>query len=361
MNFSNLPVPARFRDGAGGGATMAVASMWCVQLGLGLSVHLLDRLGPLGTTWLRLVWAGLLLLVLVRPRLSRFRPADLAMCALLGTATAGMMVLFMAAAARIPLGTASALEFMGPLALSMFGARGGRRIWAVLAAVGVLLLTEPWHAANDPLGIAFALVAAVCWAAYILLTQRVGDRVTGLQGLAVSMAVAALVTTLFAAPSSLGGVTWPLLLAGLGLAFLHPIVPFSLEFLALRRLTATAFGTLMSLEPAIALLVGIAVLGQTPGLAATAGVACVVAAGVGAVRSGARPVPPSDPAAARDGGLAVRSEEIGTVRPGAHIAAVPADPDRPDPAGAPARALGDPETTGPTRKADDDGVLPARR
>ncbi|MGI5163216.1 EamA family transporter [Spirillospora sp. CA-253888] len=292
-------VPARFRDGAGGGATMAVASMWCVQLGLGLSVHLLDRLGPLGTTWLRLVWAGLLLLLIVRPRLSRFRPADLAMCALLGAATAGMMVLFMSAAARIPLGTASALEFLGPLALSMYGARGGRKIWTVLAAVGVVLLTEPWHAANDPLGIAFALAAAVCWAAYILLTQRVGDRVTGLQGLAVSMAVAALVTTLFAAPTSLGEVTWPLVLAGLGLAFLHPIIPFSLEFLALRRLTATAFGTLMSLEPAIALLVGIVVLGQLPGPAAVAGIACVVAAGVGAVRAGARP--PAPPAEVRTG------------------------------------------------------------
>ena len=120
---------------------------------------------------------------------------------------------------------------------------------------------------------AFALAAAVCWAAYILLTQKVGDEVTGLQGLAVSMPVAGIVATVVAGPSVVGHLSWELLLAGLGLAVLLPVIPFSLELLALRRLTTAAFGTLMSLEPAIALVIGLVALGQVPGVAAVAGIA----------------------------------------------------------------------------------------
>ncbi|MEU3462841.1 EamA family transporter [Streptomyces sp. NPDC006733] len=285
--------------GARSGALMAVASMLCVQLGLGVSVPLLDRLGPVGTVWLRLVWAALLLLVLVRPRRSDFTRKDLLACGVLGAATAGLMVLFMCAVTRIPLGTASALEFLGPLGLSLYGARGGRRIWALPAAVGVVLLTEPWHGGTDLVGIGFALAAALCWAVYIAFTQKVGDQVTGLKGLALSMPVAALVTTFFAAPTELGHVTWPLVLVGLALAALHPVIPFSLEFLALRRLTTTAFGTLMSLEPAIAVLVGLVILGQVPGPASAVGVAFVVVAGVGATRAGAR-TGPSDGTAGRE-------------------------------------------------------------
>ena len=135
--------------------------------------------------------------------------------------------------------------------------------WAVPAAGGVVLLTQPWHGGTDLAGLALALGAAVCWAAYILLTQQVGDRVTGLSGLAVSMPVAGTIAMLAAAPS-LGRVTWQLAAMMLGLAVLHPVVPFSLEFLALRRLTASSFGTLMSLEPAIALLAGLLVLEAGP-------------------------------------------------------------------------------------------------
>ncbi|MGY0007672.1 EamA family transporter [Micromonospora sp. I033] len=125
-------------------------------------------------------------------------------------------------------------------------------------------------------------------AAYILLTQRVGDEVSGVRGLAVSMPVAAVVATLVVGPSVFGDLTWQVLLAGLGLAVLLPVAPFVLELLALRRLTTAAFGTLMSLEPAIALVVGLVALGQVPGPAAVAGIAFVVVAGIGAERSGAR-------------------------------------------------------------------------
>src|SRR4051794_9612825 len=249
------------------GAGMAVASMTCVQLGLAASVGLFDAIGAEGAAWLRLAWAGVLLLVIVRPRPSTFTRAGLLAGIALGVVPAGVTMLFMAAVARMPLGTASALEFLGPLGVAVAQGRGaGRRLWPALAGVGVLLLTEPWQGGADPVGIAYALGAAVCWAAYILLTQRVGDEVSGIRGLAVSMPVARIAATAVVGPSVLGRIPWPMLGIGIGLAVLLPVVPFSLELLALRRLTTAAFGTLMSLEPAIALLVGLVALRQVPGV-----------------------------------------------------------------------------------------------
>jgi len=195
--------------------------------------------------------------------------------------------------ARLPLGTASALEFLGPLSVAVARGHGARRLlWPGLAAAGVLLLTHPWQGGGSPLGVLFALGAAACWAAYILLTQAVGDEVAGLQGLAVSIGVAALVSTPFAA-GDIGRALAPhLLLFGFGLALLLPVIPFSLEMYALRRLTTAAFGTLMCLEPALAVLAGLALLGQVPQALALAGVAFVVVAGLGAERTGTRQDPP---------------------------------------------------------------------
>ena len=272
------------------GAGLAVTSMLCVQLGLAASVGLIDVLGAEGTAWLRLAWAGILMLVVVRPRLSQLSAPALRAGAALGVVTAGVTMLFMAAIERLPLGTASALEFLGPLGVAVWRGRGPARAWAGLAAIGVLMLTQPWAGTADPVGVGFALGAAVCWAGYILLTQRVGDAAEGLTGLAVSMPVAGLVATVVAGPHAVSALTPELVLAGLGLAILLPVVPFTLELLALRRLTTAAFGTLMSLEPAIAAVIGYLVLRQELGLAAVAGIACVVAAGVGAERSGARPL-----------------------------------------------------------------------
>ncbi|GAA2805038.1 EamA family transporter [Saccharopolyspora taberi] len=275
------------------GSAFAVVAMLCVQLGLAVSVGLIDRLGTEGTAWLRLAWAGLVLAVLVRPPLRGLTRRALLTCTLLGMVTAGVTFLFMAAVARIPLGTASALEFLGPLGVAVARGRGRARLWALLAAAGVLLLTEPWRGdGTDPVGIGFALAAAACWAGYIVLTQKVGDEVTGLRGLAVSMPVAAVTATavvaLTDAPAVFNALDPQLLLVGLGLAVLLPVIPFSLEMLALRRLTTAAFGTLMALEPAIALVVGLVALRQIPGWSAVIGIAFVVTAGIGAERSGAR-------------------------------------------------------------------------
>lgn len=278
------------------GTSMAIVSMLCVQLGLAASVGLIDDLGSSGAAWLRLFWAGILLLVLVRPRLAHYSREALRSGAALGVVTAGVTLLFMAAVARLPLGTASALEFLGPLTIAVWRSRGVGRTWALVAALGVLCLTQPWTGAADPVGVACALGAAVCWAAYILLTQRVGDAVSGLGGLAVSMPVAAVVGTLVAGPGAVGQLTPQLLLYGLGLAILLPVVPFALEMLALRRLTTGAFGTLMALEPAFALVIGFLALSQVPNGVAVLGILLVVLAGVGAERSGARTGEPADAA-----------------------------------------------------------------
>jgi inner membrane transporter RhtA len=271
------------------GALMAVGSMTCVQIGLALSVPLFGQIGPLGTVWLRLAWAAVILLVAVRPRPWRFRRPVLLATVALGVVTAGVTMLFLVAIARMPLGVASALEFLGPLGVAVARGHGRRRLlWPGVAAAGVLVLTHPWQGGGDLLGVAFALGAAVCWAGYILLTQAVGDEVAGLGGLAVSIPVAALVTTVFARSDIGGALTPHLLLVGFGLALLLPVVPFGLEMYALRRLTTAAFGTLMCLEPALALLAGLALLGQVPSPWALAGVALVVTAGLGAERTGAR-------------------------------------------------------------------------
>jgi len=275
------------------GALMAVASMLSVQLGLAVAVNLIDDLGAAGTTWLRLAWAGVIVVVLVRPRPSDFSPAAFRATVLLGVVTSGTALLFMASIDRLPLGTASALEFLGPLGVAVWRGRGGTRVWPVIAAVGVVCLTRPWTGEADALGVVFALAAAVCWGVYIVLTQHVGDEVAGLKSIAVSLPVAALTASVVAGPDTIGRLTLDLVLAGFGLAILLPLVPFTLEFLALRRLTAAAFGTLMSLEPAFALLIGFVVLSQQPDALAVLGIACVVVAGIGAERTGGRELVPA--------------------------------------------------------------------
>jgi inner membrane transporter RhtA len=280
-------------DQARTGAMMAMGSMVCVQLGLAISVTLIDRIGTDGAAWLRLAWAGVLFLLIVRPRPSAFTRSTFLTCVALGAVTATITLLFMAALDRIPLGTASALEFLGPLGVAVAKGKGGRRVlWPGLAAIGVVLLTHPWAGTVDPVGVIYALIAAVCWACYILLTQRVGDEVAGINGLAVSMPVAGVVATIVVGPSVIERMTPQILLIGIGLALLLPVVPFALEFMALRKLTTAAFGTLMAMEPGLGMLIGFVMLDQVPGPSGVVGICLVVAAGIGAARSGARTAPP---------------------------------------------------------------------
>jgi len=222
---------------------------------------------------------------------------------LLGAVTAVLTLAFIEAVARIPLGTAAAIEFLGPLGVA--AVRSHRRsalAWPILALAGVIGLTEPWHGRLNLSGAGFALAAALAWACYILLTQRVGAQLDGLQGLAISLGTATVVAAPAAAWPALHGLTPGLALQGLGLAALVPLLPFSFELLALRRMSVAAFGTLMALEPAMAAVIGLLLLGQLPAGWQVAGVALVVIAGIGAQRplpaATAKPAAAGRPAAA---------------------------------------------------------------
>lgn len=298
MSSSSLLRTGPLNSTAGTGTVMAFAAMCCVQLGLAASVGLTDRLSAEGVGWLRLAWSAIIILAIARPWKVKFSRRTVWMCALLGVATAGMTLCFMLAVERIPLGTASALEFLGPLSIAVIQGRGSARWWALVAAAGVVALTEPWHGATDPIGVLFALGAALGWATYVLLTQRAGDAVSGISALAISLPMAAIAATVVVGPGTISRLDWQLLAIGFGLALLLPVIPFSLELLALRRLTTAAFGTLMCLEPAIALVVGLLILGQVPSIYALAGIILVVAAGIGATRTGGRGPTDSQPAAA---------------------------------------------------------------
>jgi inner membrane transporter RhtA len=269
--------------------TLAVVAMLSVQLGAALSVQLIPVVGAAGTAWLRLTAAALIFVVVIRPRPRGLTARDWRAVLLLGVATGSMTVAFLEALSRIPLGTAVAIEFLGPLGVAVVRSRDRRQLaWPVIAFAGVLLLTEPWAGAVDPVGVAFAAFAALMWATYIVLTQHVGERFSGLQGLAFTMPFAAVTAAVVGVPQAAGHLSWGVVAAAAALAVLLPVLPFTLELLALRRLPLATFGTLMALEPAIGLTIGAVVLHQVPGAPQVAGIALVVAAGVGAERAGRR-------------------------------------------------------------------------
>jgi inner membrane transporter RhtA len=268
---------------------MAVAAMLSVQLGAALSVHLFDAVGPAGIAWLRLTAGALIFLALRRPRLRRLGWRGLRAALALGVTTGLVTTTFLSALDRIPLGTAVAIEFMGPLSVAVLRSHQRRLlVWPALALVGVVLLTEPWQGAIDPVGVLLAGLAALGWATYILLTQHVGDRIAGLEALSITIPVAAMTAAVVGIPQASGDITPGVVAAAFGLAVLLPVLPFSLELLALRRLTAAAFGTLMSIEPALGLIMGLVLLSQVPAPVQVLGIALVVTAGIGATRSGHR-------------------------------------------------------------------------
>jgi inner membrane transporter RhtA len=284
------------------GVLFALCSIFIVQIGAAASTAMFARIGPAGTAWLRLCWAALIFVAVARPRLVSFRRRDLASALVLGVVSGGMTVSFFEAIDRIPLATAVAIEFLGPLGVAVLrrASRWGL-VWPPLAFAGVLLVTQPWAGLTDGVGIAFALAAGICWGAYILLTQRIGQRFHGLAGLAVSMPAAALATTPLGLLQAHGRITPLVLLACLGLALILPVIPYTLELLALRRLDAGTFGTLMSVEPAAAALVGAVMLRQIPGWGQALGIALVTVAAIGAARTGRSAEPSAEAAAPAPG------------------------------------------------------------
>ncbi|MGN6744085.1 MAG: EamA family transporter [Amnibacterium sp.] len=276
---------------------MAITAMLSVQLGSALSVGLIGTVGPAGTAWLRLTAGALVFVLLARPPLRSVRRRDVPALLGLGVATGLVTVAFLAAIARIPLGTAVAVEFLGPLTVAAVRGRSVRGLaWPLLALAGVLLLTQPWAGRFDAVGVGFAALAAVCWGVYIVLTQHVGDRFTGIRALSLTIPVAAVTAAIVGVPEAVGRITPLVLLAAVGLALLLPVLPFALEMLALRRMQPAAFGTLMALEPALGVLLGLLVLHQRPSLLQIVGILLVVLAGAAAQRGGRRV---EEPAAAR--------------------------------------------------------------
>lgn len=238
----------------------AIAS---VQVGSAVAKGLFDRAGPTGTVLLRLVFSALALVAVSRPGVRSWRRRTLGLAALFGISLAAMNWSFYQAIDRIPLGVAVTVEFVGPLTVAVVGSRRPLDVgWAVLAGAGVALLTGGGGQVAVA-GILLALLAGAFWAAYILLSQRVGRAVPGLQGLAVALVVGAVVLAPAGALAEGGRLLHPGVLGtGLAVATLSSAVPYSLELAALRRLPAAVFGVLMSLEPAMAALAGFVVLGE---------------------------------------------------------------------------------------------------
>ena len=259
------------------GVARVVAAVTSLQFGAGFAVTLFDELGPGGAAFLRQAIAALVLIAIWRPSFRR----DLRLAAAFGIALGLMNLCIYEAMDRIPLGIAVTIEFWGPLAVAVFLSR--RRLdllWAALAAGGILLLADPGGGSLDSAGVAFALAAGGLWVLYILLSARVGAVFPGGSGLAIAMVFAALVTLPVGVGSEL--LRPELLAAAAVVALASSVIPYSLELEALRRLPANVFGVLMSLEPAVAALAGLIVLGQALDALEWIAIALVVVASAGA-------------------------------------------------------------------------------
>jgi len=268
---------------------LVLGAVVSVQVGAAVAKSLFDDAGPAGTVLLRVGFAALVLWLLWRPRPAAHGRADLRLAATFGVTLAGMNLAFYEALDRIPLGVAVTLEFVGPLGVAV--AASGRALdllWVVLAAAGILALADIGGGSVDATGVALALLAGCFWAAYILVNERVGRAFAGGGGLALAMAVAAALLAPVGVADGGGALLDPRVLAiGAAVAMLSSAIPYSLELEALRRIPSGVFGVLMSLEPAVAALAGLAILGEVLGLREWAGIALVVAASAGAAR-GAR-------------------------------------------------------------------------
>jgi inner membrane transporter RhtA len=261
-----------------------VGAIASVQFGAALAATLFARVGPSGAVLLRLVSATVVLLAVWRPRLRGRSRSELLLAGVFGLVLAGMNLSFYSAIHRIPLGIAVSIEFLGPLAVAVGGSR--RRIdllWVTLAAAGIVALTHGGTHGLSGIGVAFALVAACLWAAYILLNARLGQKFEGGTGLALAMCVASVVVLPVGVIDG-GGHLLELRSLALGTAvgILSSAIPYSFELEALRRIAVNVFGVLMSLEPAMAALAGLVVLGQGLTVRALAGIALVMGASAGA-------------------------------------------------------------------------------
>ena len=275
----------------------AIAS---VQSGAAIATRLFPDAGPGGTVILRLALSALILLCIARPTIRGRDRRDLTWAVAYGVALGAMNATFYEALSRIPLGVAVTVEFIGPLTVAVLGSRRLLDlVWVALAGLGVALLTSGGGGGSvDGLGLLLALVAGGFWAAYILLAQRVGRVYPGASGLTFALVVATVVVAPFGLVTA-GSRVWHagVIARGAAVAVLSSAVPYSLELFALRRMRASVFGVLMSLEPAMAALSGLLFLGQHLRPREWAAVACVMVASIGATRGAERDEMPVEPGA----------------------------------------------------------------
>lgn len=259
-----------------------------IQVGATLAIKLFPMLGASGTVFLRVALSALLLAVFVRPAIDGLVRRHAGLLLLYGAVLAATNLLFYESIARIPLGIAVTIEFLGPLALAVATSRRAVDfLWVGLAAFGIALLAPDIGAGLDPLGVAFACLAGVGWASFILLTRRLGQVFEGNRGLCLGMIVAAFCLLPFGIVESAPVLTSPLLaLAVLLVAILSTTIPFTLEFQALKRMPPRTYGVLVTLEPAVAVMIAALLLGQSVGFQALIAVACVTLAAIGSTLFG---------------------------------------------------------------------------
>ena len=274
--------PRRF-----GPVGLVLAGGISVQFGGALAVTMIPRAGALGVVTLRLLVAAVVLLVVCRPSLRGHSRTDWGTVVVFGVTMAAMNGLFYQSLARIPLGPAVTLEVLGPLALSVLTSRRAlNAVWAGLALAGVFLLGGGGFSSLDPVGVAFALGAGAMWATYIVFSARTGRRFPQADGLALAMVVAAVVFLPLGIAESGTKLLNPVTIGlGSGVAVLSSVLPYTLELLALRRLPASTFAILMSLEPAIAATAGFLILHQALSVSEALAIGLVIGASMGAVRT----------------------------------------------------------------------------
>jgi len=279
---------------------LVTLGMVFTQTGASFAKLLFPLVGAQGATALRLTLAALVLVLVFRPWRYRLDKKQWRAVLLYGGAMGAMNLFFYAALEHIPLGIAVALEFTGPLAVALFGARRPLDFfWIVLALAGFALLL-PWNDASgelSPIGIVLALCAGACWAGYIIFGQRAGQ--SGENGgggphiAALGVATAAMIALPFGAASAVPALFDPsILLLGLGVALLSSAIPYALDMVALPHIPARLFGILMSGQPAFAALSGLVILNEVLGLSQVAGIAAIMAASIGATITIARRPPP---------------------------------------------------------------------
>jgi len=275
---------------------LVLAGILSVQFGAGVAKSLFDEISPTTIVWLRLATSSIILVALARPTLRGRTRRDWYVVLGFGVALGTMNWSIYQAFARIPLGVAVTLEFVGPLTLAVLGSRRPRDLlWVALAALGVGLLGLGGGGSLTTAGVLFALLAGGCWAAYILLSAQTGRRWPGFDGLALASVVATVLLTPAAIGTGGSDLLDPRILAlGALVGLLSSVIPYSCELVALRSLRPAVFSILMSLEPAAAALAGMVVLGEFLTAEQWLAMTCVVVASVGATRSSRTVAPAPD-------------------------------------------------------------------